>query len=159
MTYVPTRPLPVDRQTTTTATKKGTTATATHAFHTFTILLQIVFSGKRTTCRCDTGKNSHWFLPWILPTTTTFAWHNKYFSPCFLCRNVIPCFLVHPPHAINQTKRCMCNSASVCVCSYSYLHYLNENKTTSMRPNACNTALEAGDAATPNAAEWLFLAQ
>ena len=49
------------------------------------------------------------------------------FSPCFLCRRAIPCFLVHPPHAISQTKS-VCAIEHQCVCSCSYLHYLHEYK-------------------------------
>ena len=71
VSYVPTRPLALGRQTIT-ATESGTTATTKHAN------LQKVFSGKKNTkrVRCDTGRMhaTHWFLPWILSTfTTTFA--------------------------------------------------------------------------------------
>ena len=49
------------------------------------------------------------------------------FPLCSLCRKNISCFLVHPPHAISQTKS-VCVIEHPCVCSYSYLYYLHEYK-------------------------------
>ena len=58
------------------------------------------------------------------------------FSSCFLCRKVFPFFVVHPPYCYKLgKKRVVCNRAHQCVCT-----------------------LEAGDAATRNAAVWRFLA-
>ena len=69
VSYVPTRPLALDRQTTT-ATESGTTATTKHAIHTQPTCHQRVFSGQKNTKQCDTGTNAchNWFLPWILST-------------------------------------------------------------------------------------------
>ena len=66
-----TRPLALDRQTTT-AMESGTTATTKGDIHTTSILLQRVLSGKNK--QCDTGTNAcqHWFLPWILSTSTYY---------------------------------------------------------------------------------------
>ena len=65
--YVPTRPLALDRQTTT-ATESETTATRKRAIRTPPILLHESFRGKKSlNKRCDTGTNAcHWFLPWML---------------------------------------------------------------------------------------------
>ena len=62
--YVPTRPLQQRRQ----APQQQQQSTPSTPL----ILLPRVFSGKRTTRRCDTGTNAcHWFLLWI-PSTTTY---------------------------------------------------------------------------------------
>ena len=68
VSYVPTRPLALDRQTTT-ATESGTTASNNKARHPHTFLRRVL-SGKKNTKQCDTGTNAchHWFLPWILST-------------------------------------------------------------------------------------------
>ena len=50
------------------------------------------------------------------------------FPPFFLCRKVIPCFLVHPPPCYKSDKKRVCNRAHQCVFSYSYLYYLHEYK-------------------------------
>ena len=100
VSYVPTRPLQQMRQ----APQQQQSTPSTQP-----ILLQRVFSGKRTTSRCDTGTNAcHWLLPWIPPTTTydlrVAQLNNRNdFSPCLLCRQCIPRF-IRPPPAISQTK-------------------------------------------------------
>ena len=80
------------------------------------------------------------------------------FPPCFLYRKVIPCFLVHLPHALSQTKSlCVTEHQSVCVLLLVPIILLgNEYKLCQC---ARTTTLEAGDAATRNAAVWLFLVQ
>ena len=63
-----------------------------------------------------------------------------------------------PIHAISQTKSvCVKLSISQGVCSYSYLYYLHVDKLSMSM--YLTTTVEAGDAATHNAAVWLFLAQ
>ena len=80
------------------------------------------------------------------------------FAPCFLCRKVIPCLFIHPPHAISQTKNvCVINIASVCVLLLVPT-LLARVQTMSMCRNSFNTTLEAGDATTRDADVWLFLA-
>ena len=64
VSYVPSRPLQQRRQ----APQQQQQSTPS----TPPVLLQRVFSGKRTTRRCDTGTNAcHWFLLWT-PSTTTY---------------------------------------------------------------------------------------
>ena len=49
------------------------------------------------------------------------------FSPCFLCRKRIACFLVHPPpmpYNNSQTESMLCVTEHRCVCSYSYVPIL-----------------------------------
>ena len=63
---------------------------------------------------------------------TTFAWRSlttgTLFPFVFLCRKLIPCFLVHTPPCYKSDKKRVCNRAHQCVCSYSYLYYLHEYK-------------------------------
>ena len=66
----------------------------------------------------------------------------------FLCQINFPCFLVHSPNTKSQTKR-VCVIKHQCVCYYSFMNGLHEYK---LCPNARTTTLEAGDAATCNAA-------
>ena len=128
------------------------------------IVLQRVL-GKRTTCRSDTRTNvCHWFLTWRPSTTTTFAWRSltagTIFPLVFHVEKVIPCFLVHPPHAISLGEKHVCNKAHHSVCVLLPVHILLARvQTMSMCPNSYNTPLEAGDAAIRTAAVWLFLAQ
>ena len=41
---------------------------------------------------------------------------------------LIPCYLVHPPHAISQNKKRVCVVEHQYVCSFSYLYYSHEYK-------------------------------
>ena len=121
---VPTRPLALDRQTTTT-TKSGTSATTKHAIHTPPIFLQRVFLGKNTPNDAILGRMhaTHCFLPWMLSTYYDLRVaqlnnrRNDYF-PLFLCRKYIPFFLVHPPpmpYSMSQTKNMSCVIKHRCV--------------------------------------------
>ena len=121
VSYVPTRPLALGRQTIT-ATESGTTATTKHA------ILQIVYSGEKNTkrVRCDTGRMHaiHWFIPWMLSTfTTTFAWRSLttggtiifplilfiylfIFFLIFCVENV--CYTLAPCHEICHRQKAFC---------------------------------------------------
>ena len=73
-----TRPLALDRQTTT-ATEAGTTATTKHGIHTH--FSKESSRGKKTPNNALRGRmhatTEDWFLPWILCTYfITFAWHS-----------------------------------------------------------------------------------
>ena len=130
------------------------------------LYFSIVFSGKKTTHRCDTGtKNTTGFLRgYRLLLTRTFAWRSFTTGTIFpLVFYVETCFPVFwytlPIHAICQTKKSVCNRASVCVLLLVPI-LLARAQTMSMCPNSYTTTLlEAGDEATRNAAVWLFLAQ
>ena len=81
------------------------------------------------------------------------------FPPCFSCRKVIPCLFLYtlPVLAIRQ-KKCVCGIEHQSVCVLLLVPILLARvQTMSMCPRT--TTLEAGDAATRNAAMWLLLAQ
>ena len=79
------------------------------------------------------------------------------FPPCFLCRKVIACLLVHPPlPRYKSDKKRAPNRASVSLCALIRTYIT----CTSKLCRCARTILEAGDAATRHhAAVWLFLAQ
>ena len=71
------------------------------------------------------------------------------FSPCFLCRKLFPVFwYTLLTHAISHTKS-VYEIEHISVFSYSHLYFLHEYKLCRC---ARITTLEAGDAATCNAA-------
>ena len=50
------------------------------------------------------------------------------FNPCFLCRKVIPCFLVHPLLAIGQSKSvCVIQRISVCALTRIFINCTSTN--------------------------------
>ena len=136
VSFVPTRPLALDRQTTT-ATESGTTATTKHTAY---ISPKSLLGEKKHQSfkRCDTGTNACHSL--VSSENTVYLLRpfrvaylnnrrNDYFSPCSLCRKCIfPCFLVHPPppHAIKYVtdRRMLGVIEHCCVWSYSYVPVL-----------------------------------
>ena len=104
------------------------------------LLVHRIFSGKRTTRRCDTGTNAcHWFFcGYRLPLRTTFAWCSliaeTMFHLVFCVENIFPVF-THTPYTARQTKSVCVIKHHQCVCSYSCLYYLHEYKLMLMCPN------------------------
>ena len=67
------------------------------------------------------------------------------FSPCFLCRKVIPCFLVHPPPMPYNNSQitsvlCVMEHRDVCSFSRTYVTCTSTNYM-SICPNLYNTTL------------------
>ena len=93
------------------------------------IFLQRVPSEEKSTKQCDTGTNAchHWFLPWIM-STSTLAWRSLTGGMIFpLVSKIYALFLAHPPpmpYDKSQTKSMLCAIEHRCVCSYSYVPIL-----------------------------------
>ena len=102
VSYVPTQPLALDGQTTT-ATESGTTTTTKHTAYISPKSLLGQKKHQKNNAIPGRMHATHGFLPWILSTYYDLRVaqlsnkRNDYFSPCFLCRKCIPCFLVHSP--------------------------------------------------------------
>ena len=102
VSYVPTRPLALDRQTIT-ATESGTTATTKRTAYISLFWKGLLGEKKHQKNDAPPGRMhaTHWFLPWTLSiyydlrVAQLNSRKNDYFSPYFLCRKCIPCLLVH----------------------------------------------------------------
>ena len=130
-----------------TATERQTPQQQQNTPSTPLILLHSLL-GERTTRRGYTVTNAcHWFRTWIpsTTTTTTFAWSRLTTGtifPLVLCRKVIPCFLVHPPHPCYKSdKKRVYNRASGSVCTFTRTYitctstkYVNVPEQSPSRP-------------------------
>ena len=109
VSYVPTRPLALDRQTTTT-TESGTTSTTKLAIHTAYIPSESLLGAKKIPNDAIPERmhaTGPWFLPWILVYTYDLrvAQLNKRndFSPCFFVSKMYSLFFgTTSPHAIYE---------------------------------------------------------
>ena len=91
--------------------------------------LHRVFSGKRTTRRCDTGTNAcHWFLTWVPSITyhTTFAWRSLTTGTIFPrvshVEKLSPVFLYTPPPPAVSQPTTVCVIESISVCALTRIH-------------------------------------
>ena len=143
---------------------RGTTATTKHAPHVvYTSPQSILGENNHQTLRCpDECIPLVSYVDTVYTTNfTTFAWRSlttgTIFPVVFYFEKLLPVFWYTLPLAISQTE-------SVCVIERIGVYVLllvsillARVQTMSMCPNY--HTLEAGDAATRNAAVWHFLAQ
>ena len=117
--YVPSRPLALDRQTTT-ATESGTTETTKNTAY---IYPQNLLGGKKhKQMRYQRNACHHWFLPWTLPTYYHLGVEEERYFLLILVSKMYSLFLVHPLpmpyYNKSQTKSMLCVVDHRCVCSY-----------------------------------------
>ena len=123
VSYVATRPLPVDRQTTT-ETEAGATATTKHAFHTtYTSPKSLLWENNHQTMR-DRDE----CMPLVSSVNTVYYYdlhvtklnNRNDFSPCFFVSKSYFPFFGTPSPCHKSDKKRVCNRASVCDLTRTY---------------------------------------
>ena len=132
VSYVPTRPLALDRHTTT-ATETGTTATTTmHTLHSAYTSPKSLLGKKNHQTMRYRDECMPLVLPWT-PSTTYYDFRvaqldSRHTLPPCCVKKLLPVFCTLPPYAVSQTKSvCVIEHQCVCALTLTYITCTSTN--------------------------------